>query len=93
MFFVYILHSLKTGRFYIGQTDNLLIRFGQHMAGEVRSTKGYRPWWMPHYEVYQSRSDALRRESELKRKKSAESLRRVINRHYEELQLTPPIQP
>ena len=38
MFFVYVLQSQKTGRFYIGQTDNFLIRFGQHMAGEVRST-------------------------------------------------------
>ncbi len=40
MYFVYVLQSLDTGRFYIGQTDDLLIRFQQHASGQVRSTIG-----------------------------------------------------
>ena len=90
MYFVYILQSLKSGRFYIGQTDCIIIRFHQHMAGEVRSTKGYRPWWMPHYEICETRKQALQRERALKRKKSAESLRRIIVRAYTDLDLSVP---
>ena len=92
LFFVYILRSVSTGRFYVGQTDNLLHRFHQHASGGVRSTKGYRPLVMIHWEAYGQRADALRRERELKRKKSADSLRRVVTRAYAATGLaTPPI--
>ena len=92
-YFVYILQSLRDGRFYIGQTDDLLIRFCQHQSGLSRSTKGYRPWWMPYYEIYGNRSDAIHRERELKRKKSAESIRRVISKGYSHLGLEIPSHP
>jgi putative endonuclease len=82
VFFVYILQSLRTGRFYVGQTDDLVVRFNQHRQGGVPSTKGYRPWWMPYYERFSTRADALRREREIKSKKSAESIRRIIAAGY-----------
>ena len=48
MYFVYILESLRTGRFYVGQTDDLITGFRQHQQGLCAATKGYRPWWPPH---------------------------------------------
>jgi putative endonuclease len=93
VFFVYILQSLRTGRFYVGQTDNLMVRFNQHRQGDVSSTKGYRPWWMPYYECFSSRADALRREREIKRKKSADSIRRLIAAGYAGLDLPAPPPP
>jgi predicted GIY-YIG superfamily endonuclease len=33
---------------------------------------------MPYYEVFSTRSDAMRREQEIKRKKSAKSIRAII---------------
>jgi putative endonuclease len=80
--FVYILRSLKTGRFYVGQTNDLIARFKQHQDGAMSSTKGYRPWCVAYYEVLDTRSEALRREKQIKRKKSAESIRRIIARGY-----------
>ena len=40
-FYVYILESLRTGRYYIGQTDALIVRFRQHQDGLSSSTKAY----------------------------------------------------
>ena len=90
MFYVYILESLKDGRFYVGQTDNLIERFQQHQHGSSRSTKGHRPWWMPYYETHPTRREAIRRERELKRKKSAASLRRVVQSGYTQAGLKAP---
>ncbi len=44
MFFVYILRSTATGRYYYGHTKDLSKRIKQHNSGKVRSTKAYRPW-------------------------------------------------
>ena len=78
MFFVYILQSITTGRFYIGQCNHLVERFHEHQRGASQATRNRGPWWMPYYEIYANRSDALRREHELKARKSAVSIRRLI---------------
>ena len=78
MYFVYILQSLSNGKFYIGSTDNILRRFYEHQAGFTKSTRNRGPWFMPYYEIHKDRSAANKRERELKRKKSSESIRRII---------------
>ena len=93
MYFVYILESLRTGRFYVGQTDDLITRFRQHQQGLCAATKGYRPWWMPYYEIYATRAEAIRREREIKRKKSAQSIRAIIRIGYADLGLSVPSSP
>ena len=80
MYFVYILQSLSNSRFYVGHCEALIQRFQQHQRGWNKSTKGRSPWSMPYYETYMTRAEAVRRERELKAKKSVESLRRVIQR-------------
>jgi putative endonuclease len=65
-YFTYVLYSKKFGRIYIGQTNDLSIRFEKHNAGLVRSTKAYRPWIIIHVEEYSTRSQAMHREKELK---------------------------
>ena len=78
LYFVYILQSLSSGRYYIGFTDHLIRRFHQHQAGASLATRGRGPWWLPYYEIYPTRIEAVRREQELKRKKNADSIRRII---------------
>ncbi|MDT8324982.1 MAG: GIY-YIG nuclease family protein [Bacteroidota bacterium] len=70
MYYVYILESTSTGRFYVGSTHNIENRLQKHNAGHSRATKGYRPWRLIYCEEYPTRSDALKRESEIKRRKS-----------------------
>ena len=65
-FFVYVLESLKTGGFYVGQTNDLTDRLRRHNEGRVRSTKAYAPWSMVYFEKYETRAEAVERERELK---------------------------
>jgi len=71
MYFVYILQSFKSGRFYVGHCDHFIRRFYEHQQGLNRSTKNRGPWCIPYFETYLTRSDAMVRETFLKRKKSS----------------------
>ncbi|MFT7515235.1 MAG: putative endonuclease [Candidatus Omnitrophota bacterium] len=77
-FFLYILQSESSGRFYIGSTSNLIRRYHEHSAGKSRSTRGRGPWRMVYSEEYASRSEAIARERLLKKAKSSIYLRELI---------------
>ena len=66
MYFVYVIKSTITGRYYIGSTQGVPLRLSQHDSGMMRSTRGGRPWTLVHYEPYDSRSAARRRENQIK---------------------------
>ena len=85
VYFVYILQSCSTGRFYVGHCEHLLKRFHEHATGQVSSTCNRGPWWMPYYETFPTRAEAMKRENEIKRKKSAKSIRAIIAHHLPEL--------
>jgi putative endonuclease len=44
MYYVYILQSTITNKFYKGQTDNLERRLKEHNNKEEKSTAPYAPW-------------------------------------------------
>jgi putative endonuclease len=66
MFQVYILQSIKNGKYYIGHTHNVASRLLRHNSGQVRSTKHGTPWEIVYTEKYQTRSEAYKREFEIK---------------------------
>ena len=65
--YVYLLRSLKDGRFYLGWTTDLERRLNEHNAGLTRSTRARRPFEIVYYETYSCAEDAKRRERILKR--------------------------
>ncbi len=79
MFYVYILRSKKTKRYYIGHTEDLHRRVEQHNSGEVKSTKAYRPWEIIYTEEYETKSQAMRREKEIKSYKGGNAFRKLIS--------------
>ena len=66
MFYVYLLYSQKSKKWYIGSTNNLRKRFEQHNSFQVRSTKFGVPWTLRYYEAFDSESSARMREKSLK---------------------------
>lgn len=78
-YYVYILRSKPTGRYYTGYTKDIDERLRRHNAGHSSSTKPYRPWEVVHTEEYPTRSAAMQRENEIKSKKSREYIDRLIN--------------
>ena len=66
MYYTYVLRSLKDGKFYVGFTKDLKLRFEQHNNGLVESTKPRRPLILIYYEACLDKNDATRREKYLK---------------------------
>ncbi len=66
MFFVYILLSESTGKYYIGSTNSIHRRIARHNSGSVPSTKSYCPWRLVYTETFNTLSEARRREFEIK---------------------------
>ena len=62
MYYVYILKSLRDGRYYYGCTSNLETRLKSHNSGKVRSIKSRRPLILHYYEEFESKPEALKRE-------------------------------
>jgi len=62
---VYILQSLKNGRYYIGCTSDLKSRLVKHNKGHVLSTRPYRPWRLVYQERYNTLSAARKRENQI----------------------------
>ena len=79
MFYVYLLRSrIKATQLYVGYTEDVETRFKKHNAGEVRSTKPYRPWVLIYYEFFTSKKDAKQREQYLKTTKGRRTLRLML---------------
>jgi len=66
MFYVYVLKNAKNRDLYIGYTEDLKNRLKLHNSGKVKSTKSCIPWELVYYEAYAVKSDATKREKELK---------------------------
>lgn len=78
MFYVYILKSESTGRYYKGSTNDLHRRMGEHQRGKDHATKSGGPWKLVHVEQYQTRKEAAHREKYLKSLKSREAIQKII---------------
>ncbi|HKI46712.1 MAG TPA: GIY-YIG nuclease family protein [Balneolales bacterium] len=81
MYYVYILYSRSRDRFYTGQTDDVGDRFIRHNQGRSKATKSGRPWLLAYAESYPTRSEAMRREKEIKGKKSREYIIELIKNY------------
>jgi putative endonuclease len=66
MFFAYILQSEKTKRYYVGSTDNLGNRLKEHNSEETVSIRRGIPWKIVHTEQFRTRSEAIRKEKQIK---------------------------
>ena len=79
LFRVYILLSESTERYYIGQTQNLEERLSYHNANYSKSLKNRGPWKLIHVESYQTRSEAVRRERQIKSWKDRDMIERLVS--------------
>jgi putative endonuclease len=78
MFYTYILYSEKLNKFYIGSTENVEKRLAQHNNGNVKFTSRGIPWILKYTETYQDRTTAMKREYEIKGKKSRKYIEWII---------------
>jgi len=80
MFTVYVLHSGKHDKIYIGFTSNLEQRLKSHNElGKKGWTIKFRPWTLVHHESYESKAEAMHREKQLKSAKGRQFIRNLID--------------
>ena len=80
MWYVYILQSEKTGRYYTGHTENLEKRLREHNSGKTRSLKAHLPIRIVYSEVCLTKQDAYRRERQIKRYKGGEAFKQLVGK-------------
>ncbi len=78
MFYVYILVSDVDGSLYTGQTANLRMRLKHHNQGKVQSSKAKKPYQLRYFEQFETRSEAMWREWELKIKWNTDRKKKLI---------------
>jgi len=78
MFWVYVLQSEVTSRFYTGSCEDLDLRLHQHNSALNPSTKHGVPWRLIHSESFSTRPEAVRRERFLKTGKGREELCQLV---------------
>ena len=79
MYVVYALHSKRFDKIYIGFTSDIVERFKSH---NELSNKGwtikFRPWEIIHQEKHLLKTDALKREKQLKSASGRDFIRSLI---------------
>ena len=75
MYIVYVLHSKRFDKIYIGYTSDMERRLVSHNEKATRGyTLRYRPWTLVHTETFTTKKEAMRRERELKSARGRKSI-------------------
>jgi putative endonuclease len=77
-YYIYILRSFKDGTYYIGSTQDLKSRIERHNQGRTKYTKAKRPWELVYHEEHPDRSSAVKRELEIKNRKSKKFIEKLL---------------
>ena len=86
MFYTYILYSPSTDRYYTGHTGTTLeIRIRRHNQGDNPSTKPGIPWDLKFYKSFETKTEAIKFENYIKRKKSRKYIEWLIQSEENEL--------
>ena len=75
---VYVLRSIKDGKYYIGHTRDLSDRVRRHNENRVSVTKKRGPWHVVLEELFDTRSEAMMREIAIKRQKNRSYIDSII---------------
>ncbi len=79
-YFVYILKSECLGKFYIGQTQNIIDRVNRHNSGQEKYTSKGKPWELVFFTTTISRAEAMKLERKIKNFKSQKRIIEFIEK-------------
>ena len=71
MYYVYIIYSATADVYYKGYTQDYLKRVEEHNLNKSRYTSNKGPWVLVFVQQFDNKSDALKREKQLKRQNRA----------------------
>jgi putative endonuclease len=77
-FYIYIIFSNKTNKYYTGYCENIASRLKKHNSKSTISTKSGIPWILVYSEVFETKTEAIIRENQIKRMKSRKYIEELI---------------
>jgi len=77
-YFVYILRSATSDKFYIGSSENPHRRLEYHNTIEKGFTSRYRPWNLIWFKEYSSKAEAKSIERKIKSWKSKKMIEKIM---------------
>ena len=77
-YYVYVLHSDSTDKYYVGCCADMEVRLKQHNTGRNTSTRSGLPWVIKKVEEYPTLILARKRETFIKKMKSRKFTEMVI---------------
>jgi putative endonuclease len=80
MFSVYIIFSASIDQYYVGHTQNLEERLFRHNNSGSKATKKAADWTLKYTQPFDSRSEAMKHEIEIKAKKSRKFIESLITK-------------
>ena len=78
MFYCYILYSENLDKYYIGSTGDLEGRLQRHNTSNQGFTSIGKPWKIKYFETFETKTEALKRETQLKNWKNRTALEELI---------------
>ena len=84
MLYFYIIYSKQINKYYVGSTENIDLRIERHNLGTTRFTSQANDWVLAYYETFNSKSEAIKREYEIKRIKSRKYIESLIEKKCQE---------
>ena len=78
MYYTYVLYSKKLTKRYVGVTEFLAERLGQHLQKQTPFTRRAGDWKLVYYEAFLSKVDAYAEEKFLKSGKGRERLKFLL---------------
>ena len=79
-YWFYILYSKSLNKYYIGSTKDLNGRLRRHLTNHNGYTGNAKDWQLVYFESYSIKSDALKRERQVKNWKSKARIQELISR-------------
>jgi putative endonuclease len=79
-YFLYILKSKSYDKYYVGSSQNPMLRLSYHNSIEKGFTSRYRPWEIVFEQEFESKEKALSAERKIKKWKSKVMIERVIKK-------------
>lgn len=78
-YYVYILFSQNMNRYYVGSSNDVNERLKKHLASKKGFTSKAKDWEVKYTEEYNTRTEALKRENQIKKWKSRVMIEKLIN--------------
>ena len=79
-YYVYVLYSEEQDIYYIGSSENPENRLKKHLSNHKGFTSKCKDWNICYSEIYQEKSEAIKRERQLKSWKSKVRIQQLIEK-------------